>query len=214
MLGNTIALIAVAALFGIEAWKARGGIPRLTLTALAVMFALSGVFLKPFTDAVPKAGQIVADIFSQPAAWFVLAIGLFFVVRPLWQAKPKPVATAPSYAELCNRSKVILARLRQQRTMPDFRRRVLGIEPLGDVVRDGLSALMIFENSGFQVPRLNADSAERHGVALEAYFGVMIPLLRDGHADYARNQSEAFSKEAVRLASAFKIEEWRTDDAW
>lgn len=85
--GNSIALFAIAAMFGVEAWKAEGRLPRLVLTASAVIFALAGMFLDPLTDALPKVGTFVSSVFSSPSAWFTLAVALFFVIRPYWTVK-------------------------------------------------------------------------------------------------------------------------------
>jgi hypothetical protein len=61
------------------------------LTLFAVAFALSGILLKSLAAAIPKLGQLIAETFSQPAAWFVLLMGLFFVIRPIWSSKSAPV---------------------------------------------------------------------------------------------------------------------------
>ena len=95
-LSNSIALIAVAAMFGVEAWKANGRIPRVILTALVVIFVLSAVFLKLLSDAVPKVGTLVAATFSSPVSWFALALSIFFVARPYWtvSATSQTIATS------------------------------------------------------------------------------------------------------------------------
>jgi hypothetical protein len=85
MLGISVALIAVAALFGIEAYKVRERLPRLVLTGFAVAFALWAALVQRIADLWPKLGAIVANIASNPMVWFVLFIALFFVLRPLWQ---------------------------------------------------------------------------------------------------------------------------------
>ncbi|MES1971614.1 MAG: hypothetical protein V4472_04085 [Pseudomonadota bacterium] len=54
MLSNSIALIAVAVMLAVEAYKASDRVPRIVLAAIAVAFILSGVFLKPITMASPK----------------------------------------------------------------------------------------------------------------------------------------------------------------
>jgi hypothetical protein len=87
MLSNSIALIAVAAMLGVEAFKTRDRLPRLVLTALAVAFALSGVLLDKLAVAAPKLVAFVSSIFAEPSSWFVLLVALFFVVRPLWQKR-------------------------------------------------------------------------------------------------------------------------------
>lgn len=88
MLSISVALIAVAALFGIEAFKVRERLPRFVLTGFAVAFALWGMFVQQIADAWPKLGAFVAGIFSDPTTWFILFIALFFVLRPFWSQRP------------------------------------------------------------------------------------------------------------------------------
>jgi hypothetical protein len=85
MLNNSIALIAVAALFGVEAIKVTKRIPRIVFTIITIIFVLWAIFVKQIADAWPTVGAFVTGIFEQPVSWFVLAIALFFVVRPFWQ---------------------------------------------------------------------------------------------------------------------------------
>lgn len=94
MLGNSIALIAVAVMLGVEAYKAKERLPRLILTALAVLFALSGALIQQVADLSPKLVVFISGVFAQPSTWFVLAVALFFVLRPFWQSKPDPIPPA------------------------------------------------------------------------------------------------------------------------
>ena len=208
MLGNSIALIAVAALFGLEAWKASGGIARVVLTLLAVVFALSGALLKPLSDAMPRLGQLVADTFSQPAAWFVLLMGLFFVVRPLWANERQPKGNP--YRVLWTRADNIVGRVRQQRN-DGWRLRLLGGEPVTDVTRDGFSTLLMFKQQGFAIPTFNTNSAEKIAIGLEHYFATMMPLLRDGHIEMARTTAPETSNVAESQAARFQLKDWSND---
>ncbi len=84
MLGNAIALIAIAAMFGLEAYKVKDRIPRLVFGAIAVLFALGGFGISPIVEKSPAVGTFLSGIFEQPLSWFMLFIALFFVLRPLW----------------------------------------------------------------------------------------------------------------------------------
>lgn len=84
MLNNAIALIAVAALFGVEAIKVKERLPRIIFAAIAVFFTLWAVLVEQIADAWPKVGAFVTDTFEQPVSWFILAVALFFVLRPFW----------------------------------------------------------------------------------------------------------------------------------
>jgi hypothetical protein len=85
MLNNAIALIAVAALFGVEAIKVKERLPRIIFAAIAVFFALWAILVERIANAWPKVGAFVTGTFEQPVSWFVLAVALFFVLRPFWQ---------------------------------------------------------------------------------------------------------------------------------
>src|SRR4051812_24972099 len=106
MLGNSIALIGIAAMFGVGAHKANERLPRIILTALAVIFALWAVLVQPITDASPKIGAFVTGIFAEPSSWFILAMALFFLLRPYWQGRllPSPPVTLDEIA-----AKVLMA---------------------------------------------------------------------------------------------------------
>jgi hypothetical protein len=206
MLSNTIALIAVAALFGIEAWKANGGPARLVLTALAVAFALWGTFLEPLTNAVPTMGKLVADTFSQPAAWFVLLMGLFFVVRPLWASKPT-VRSNP-YPALAQNADVISHNITTYRgTRRVFRDMLPSLMP---TVHQGLALLVSFEKSGFSVPNFETREAERIAVGMEHYFTVIAPMLRAGHVEEAKGLAVSLSEAAEQRAVTFQTNKWWT----
>jgi hypothetical protein len=84
MLNNAIALIAVAALFAVEAIKVKERLPRFIFAGIALFFALWAFMVNQIADAWPKVGAFVTGTFSQPVSWFVLAVALFFVLRPFW----------------------------------------------------------------------------------------------------------------------------------
>lgn len=85
MLSDSIALIIGASYFGVEAYRAEGKTARLVLAALSVAFVLAGIFLPLLTAAYPKVGAFIAAVFDDPSSWFILFLGLFFVLRPFWQ---------------------------------------------------------------------------------------------------------------------------------
>jgi hypothetical protein len=200
LLGESIALIAVAALFGVEAWKANGGFARLVLTVLAVLFALSGVFLKFLADAIPRAGEIVAETFSQPVAWFVLMMAVFLVLRPFWSgSKETDIAPAQSGRNLGIRAGNVATRLGLHRGRYSIIQEVR--DPLPNVINDGISLLISFEKQGFGIPKLSRLSTnEQAAFALLEYFTRMSPLLRDGHFDEAKHASPSIAKQAVSAA--------------
>ena len=84
MLANSIALIAVASLFGIEGYKVKDTVPRRVLAAFALLFTVGALFLGPIVNQAPLIGTFLTSIFGNPLAWFVLMMGLFFVLRPTW----------------------------------------------------------------------------------------------------------------------------------
>jgi len=88
MLSNSIALIIGASYFGVEAYRTNGRVGRIVLSVLSALFVLTGLFLAPLTGAFPKVGAFITGIFDDPSSWFILLIGLFFVLRPFWQPKP------------------------------------------------------------------------------------------------------------------------------
>lgn len=91
MLSNSIALIALAAMFGIEAYKASERLPRFILTAIAAFFGLAGMLIQPLAEIAPKVVALVTATFSEPSSWFILLIALFFVFRPFWnRSTPNP----------------------------------------------------------------------------------------------------------------------------
>jgi hypothetical protein len=210
LLSNSIALIAVAALFGIEAWKANGGVARLVLTALAVTFALSGILLKFLADAIPRAGEIVADTFSQPAAWFVLMIAIFLVLRPFWSkpAKPTPrsVSRKTQLQNLAYQGMAIVERVKNSRETKWYYR-----DDAEDTVvlsRDANSLMLFFVKAGLPIPKIETNSAEKYLFGVNFYLSVLIPLMRDGHIAEAEAFSAQAATEAEKAAKSFKPENW------
>lgn len=91
MLGNSIALMALAAFFGVEAYKnAASKLPRYVLSALSVVTFFAAVLLPQLTEAYPKVGAFIAGVFDEPASWAALAAAIYFAVRPFWI---KPLVT-------------------------------------------------------------------------------------------------------------------------
>ncbi len=211
MLSNSIALIAVAVLLGVEAWKASGGIARVVLTLLAVAFALSGALLKWLTGTVPRLGQIVADTFSQPAAWFVLLVALFFVVRPLWTSKAPAIEhRASPYLALASDAGMVAHNITTYRaTKRVFRDMLPAFLPM---LHNGMALLLSFQKEGFYVPSFHTSEGERVAVGMEHYFTVIAPLLRAGHIDEAKGLSASLSQEAERRSQSFQLDKWWTSN--
>lgn len=95
MFGNIIALLAISAFFGVEAYKVKDRIPRLIFTALAIVFALSGLSLPWTSEKAPKFVHFLSEMSGNPLTWLILATALFFVVRPFW-SRSAPVANEAS----------------------------------------------------------------------------------------------------------------------
>lgn len=87
MLGNTIALLTLALMLASEG-KRTEGIWRPGLYTLAVIVGLIALALEPIARELPAVGTTLSAIFGNPLAWFVLLMGLFFVLRPFWAKRP------------------------------------------------------------------------------------------------------------------------------
>lgn len=132
-------------MFGVEAIKVKERVPRIIFAMIAVVFALWAVLVQQIANAWPKVGAFLTSIFEQPVAWFVLAVALFFVLRPFWN---KPSATraiatgeklATGTAELGRQAADLRASLEQhQRTIDE---RIAGIEADIDSAKDGEETL-------------------------------------------------------------------------
>ncbi len=204
----------MAALFGVEAWKASGGVARVVLTALAVIFALSGLLLKFLADAIPKAGQVIADTFSQPVAWFVIMIAIFLVLRPFWTTPPNAKAEneAVKIRSLGKRAGQIsdyITRYRDTRRL--YRGRLSPIEPM---VMNGISLLMSLEKQGITVPKLNAANPYAAAVGMELFFRVISPLIRDGHVKEMIEASHDLATQADQVCSSYSSERFWTANEW
>ena len=225
MLSNSIALIAVSALFGVEAWKANGGPARLVLMAFAVAFALSGVFLNPLAVLVPRLGTLVADTFSQPAAWFILMVALFFVVRPLWSQR-RPAINGTNSDQPSGRTadpfqgarNLGAQAINQAGRISDFRATSplwrSDLPPFEPLIHDSMALLISFGKMGFAVPEFATSEGERIAVGLEYYFVTMSSLLRQGHADVAQEKAAEISQNAESLARNFDLNKWWTKNEW
>lgn len=85
MLGNSIALLAIAAFFGVEAYKHRSDrVTPYVLGAFTIAVFLGALFLPALTATYPKVGAFITGAFDDPSSWLVIGIGLFFVLRPFW----------------------------------------------------------------------------------------------------------------------------------
>ncbi len=75
---------ATAVPVALEAYKAQGR-ARIALWAVAAIFGFTG-FVWPFmSDRLASLQTAVEQIASNPTAWFVLMVALFFVLRPYWK---------------------------------------------------------------------------------------------------------------------------------
>jgi hypothetical protein len=86
MLGNSIALLTLAVMLASEGKRADGWW-RPGLYTLAAAVALVALALEPITRELPAVGGGLTAVFGNPLSWFVLAISLFFVLRPFWQTR-------------------------------------------------------------------------------------------------------------------------------
>jgi len=122
------------------------------------------------------------------------------------------VAKPDMMSVLFKRSQNIVSRVRQQRRATHLDRQYRGLEPLGDVVRDGCSTLLIFEREGFAVPDFDTTEPERLAFGLETYFATLSPLIRDRHIDIAKGAASEIANNAAKDAKALTVETWHGHD--
>jgi len=208
MLGNSIALIGISALFGVEAWKAGNWFARAVLVVLTLGFALASIFIKQLTDLAPHLGAIATNIFSQPLAWFVLAVALFLVMRPLWARSGGTVKTSrlDRLNELAEKGSNIIANVRYHRNHSWLGRdRTNGIV---DTAQMGASLLISYEKEGLPIPKFNTKSAEKICIGLHSYFSATGPLIRDGHIKELESIAPGIVHHAEQAAMDFNPEDW------
>lgn len=94
MLGNSIALVTLAVMLASEGKRAAPPW-RYGLFTLATVVALIALALKPIANELPGVGLTLNAIFGNPLAWFVLFMGMFFVLRPFWVPKQSDRGALP-----------------------------------------------------------------------------------------------------------------------
>ena len=140
MQGNIIAIFAIAAFFGVEAFKNRENrVALIVLGSLASVLTLSAVFLPALTEAFPKVGGFIEGAFDDPSSWLFIGIALFFVLRPFWSRS----ATAPGipaivgYDDAKLRAEVAALSALKRQIVDDYQR-MLGLENRYSGMLDGL----------------------------------------------------------------------------
>lgn len=82
-----LAFFAAAVPVALEAYKAQN-IARIVLWSVALGFAAAG-FLWPWLGAsLPVVAENIGRLATDPVTWFVLAVAVFFVIRPMWTGRP------------------------------------------------------------------------------------------------------------------------------
>lgn len=184
------------------------------LWAAAAIVALIGVGLKSITNALPSAGAFVTTIFGSPLAWFILAVGLFLTIRPIWTKAPdKSAEVAEAHVRgLGERAGAIARFITKYRGTGQLWRD--GLPPLAPIVLDGRSLLMSFEKAGFVIPRFQTSETERIAVGMEHYFSLMYPFIRDGHSQTTMQHSGLIAKQAEESATSFVYDHWWTNNCY
>lgn len=81
----------------LEAYKARGR-ARIALWAVAGVFGIAG-FVWPFVNEKwASIGTWLGELVANPSTWFILAVTVFFVLRPLW-TKPATIPRLDNEAD-------------------------------------------------------------------------------------------------------------------
>jgi hypothetical protein len=107
-----ILLLGSAVPVAVEAYKAKppGFYVLWAITALLVVAGL----VAPMLVSKPVAAALY-EMATNPGTWFVLAVGLFFVMRPFWQTKSSPPSAPVTLDQLAaNGVLVQVGRLREQ----------------------------------------------------------------------------------------------------
>ena len=211
MLANTIALLTLAVMLASEGKRTEGGW-RTGLYTLATIVALVALALKPIADRLPSVGTALTNIFGSPLAWFVLAMGLYFALRPFWAKQPsaKGATRTQRLKNLQGRGWFLTERIRHHRNLQWFERD--RAENLLDITRDGFSILLDYEKEGLPVPHFNnIVSAEKCCVGMEVYFSSLGPFMRDGHVAQVDAMAQSVAERALATAAAFNPEKWSID---
>jgi len=167
MLGNSIALMTLALMLGSEGRRTEGPW-RAGLYTLAIVIALAAVALQLIVNALPAVGTTLSAIFGNAVSWFILAISLFFVLRPFWQRKP--VSEIPGgmrgvdIAEIDREAKIFEAMQSRFSSEIDQLKMVLRAEKETD--RSNLEALQVKLNELGELSNSNHNYVRRQVASL------------------------------------------------
>lgn len=84
---------ATAVPVALEAYKARG-LARIVLWAVAGIFGIAGFIWPALKDGLPAIGAKLAELATDPVAWFALLIVVFFILRPFWSKPTAPLVVS------------------------------------------------------------------------------------------------------------------------
>ena len=238
MLGESIALIIGASYFGVEAYKVWGERPiaRWILSGLCLAFLLAGAFLYPISTAVPEIGTFVSGVFDDPSSWFLLLMGLFFVLRPFWQPKPqnrKPIADQPLASDgrtLIDRFNKIDANVRGLTdSVEDFDRRVAGTSKFVSEHAQQLDAKLSKIRAGITATERKISQVSNHLDRVDNYFRQQViwlyyAIAAIGHRERLYRLGAQIEEQAQTLctptdeAATFDADQWeawkRKEEAW
>ena len=187
-----------------------GGAFAAFLAAFGLIFKEAiGWFVGKILDLLPlpkDAGCVVnwnAIPWLDMLAVALLALGVYLFWRggKMQSLRSKP-STETSLSYLQNAGEDIITRLRDNRRPP-------WDERLGDIVLDARSLLLSFKKVGFQTPVFGNVRAEQEALGMLVYFLPINSLLKEGHKDEARQQSQSISDNAGVQCAAFQLGKWR-----
>jgi len=125
----------------------------------------------------------------------------------LFWPKKKPLPTPKENpASLVKSSLNVVSQIRRHRDTRYYSRSHL--PPITDLTSIGDAVLLSFNKRGFTVPHFADRFAECAAVGMESYFALLIPLLRQGHYDEARDISASASEHAESVAEQFDPSNW------
>ena len=80
----------LAVTVALEAYKAIAP-ARYVLWAGTLLFVLIAFLWVRLSEAIPRLQTAMAEVTTNPTTWFVLAVAIYFVVRPYWKGEVQPI---------------------------------------------------------------------------------------------------------------------------
>jgi hypothetical protein len=168
-----------------------------------------GWFVGKILDFLPLPKDAVGAVNWSAIPWLdmlafaLLALGVYLFWRggKMQSLRPKS-SEETSLIYLQNAGENMIDRLRDSRRAP-------WDDPLVDIILDARSLLLSFKKVGFQTPVFGNVRAEQEAFGLIVYFVPINSLLKEGHKDEARQQSQSISDNAGAQCAAFQWGKWR-----